>query len=1074
MKKSFSLVILSVILSVAALCSVMFMTTASAAEESAKLSFADKAQRTTFTTSQQIWEQNGIKCINDKGSSTTNVGDYANPARFYAKSKLTIEAPGNITKIVVTCGSTTYANALTTSAGAEATASGSTVTIVPTNQESTSYVIASLSAQIRIKDITVSYSAAPACSHSNSTETKIDATCTDAGSITVTCNDCNEILSKEEIKALGHDHSVKIEEESVASTCTEAGVTVYKCSRCEDKKSVTEELIDHNYVDGSCTVCGEADPSVCAHANKTEDHKDPTKTQDGWHKVVCDDCGEIFEDSVLPATGCKVTFVVPNGMVAPSIEDGVVITIPEFDGTLPDGKYKQNYIFAGWAMSVVSDGTEKPVLYGAGDEVTLTDDTTFYAVYSYTEKGSTNAYTLSDISSISSGKVVITVNKAGTIYALSKTLTGKGAPTPFSLTVAGNSISSSVTDDIVWHFENDNGNLIFYTGADKTQWLYCINDNNGVRIGESAEKVFIIESGYLKNVVRGRYLGVYNTQDWRCYTSSTATNIANQTLGLYILEEAESYYTTNIELASCEHSYESEVTKAPTCTEKGVTTYTCSKCGESYTEEIAIIDHNYVAEQTKVPSCSQLGVITYTCTGCGDSYTQNLAVSVHEYVDGKCSHCGKAQPLAEITFGENTNTPDPSEGTNTSDGKALGASKDYIVIGTDGKEYTVTLENTVKVYGGAFDATGKACLKLGTSNDNASFTINVPDGIGKVVIYVAGYKNSDTTVTVNGVKHTITTHSADGAYTAITVYTYNTQTISFEASARAKIDSIDFYAKETVDKIDSASITAGEDLSLNYKVTLPEGDDVANYSMVFTMNGKTYTVYGVMKDGKAVFSFKGIGPQSICDLVDAELLRGDESVATKTDYSIKQYAVDFVAEFKDNEAYAEYITLLGDILAYGKAASEYTGHGNPDNFVVEGLTASDIEIAENEDRVVEETTHDEVGFTGAGVRFHTDNKIFVKYVIGTAENVVLKVNGAIVEAELVDGVYVFYTDGILASDFDKVYTFELVVGDEVVQTVKYSVNAYAFAKKDSAKMASLVLALYRYGASSEAIVNSAN
>ena len=45
----------------------------------------------------------------------------------------------------------------------------------------------------------------------------------------------------------------------------------------------------------------------------------------------------------------------------------------------------------------------------------------------------------------------------------------------------------------------------------------------------------------------------------------------------------------------CEHDFSSsEVTTAPTCTEVGERTYTCSKCGDKKTEEIAIIDHSYV------------------------------------------------------------------------------------------------------------------------------------------------------------------------------------------------------------------------------------------------------------------------------------------------------------------------------------------------------------------------------------------------------------------------------------------------------------------------------------------------
>ena len=123
----------------------------------ATLSFANKANRTTFTTSQQVWEQNGIKLINDKGSSTSNVADYANPARFYKSSKITVEC-ANMTKIVFTCNSSSYATALKNSiSGANVTISGSLVTITfdaPVN----SFVISSLTGgQVRINSMEVTY-----------------------------------------------------------------------------------------------------------------------------------------------------------------------------------------------------------------------------------------------------------------------------------------------------------------------------------------------------------------------------------------------------------------------------------------------------------------------------------------------------------------------------------------------------------------------------------------------------------------------------------------------------------------------------------------------------------------------------------------------------------------------------------------------------------------------------------------------------------------------------------------------------------------------------------------------------
>ena len=138
-------------------CSVCEKVEGSSALSNASLSFANKAQRTEFSSTKQVWEQNGVKLTNDKASSTNAVADYANPARFYAGSKITVEGAG-MTKIVFTCNSSSYATALKTSigtvAGATVTVSGSTVTVVfetPVEQ----FVIAKLSAQVRINSLVV-------------------------------------------------------------------------------------------------------------------------------------------------------------------------------------------------------------------------------------------------------------------------------------------------------------------------------------------------------------------------------------------------------------------------------------------------------------------------------------------------------------------------------------------------------------------------------------------------------------------------------------------------------------------------------------------------------------------------------------------------------------------------------------------------------------------------------------------------------------------------------------------------------------------------------------------------------
>ena len=124
------------------------------------ITFDNVSKRTVFNTSQQVWVENGITVTNDKGSSTSNVADYAKPARFYKSSKLTIEYSKNISKIVFDCNSGSYATAMQNSISSDlgdVTVSSDKVTLTlktPSNK----VVVSSLSGgQVRMDGITISY-----------------------------------------------------------------------------------------------------------------------------------------------------------------------------------------------------------------------------------------------------------------------------------------------------------------------------------------------------------------------------------------------------------------------------------------------------------------------------------------------------------------------------------------------------------------------------------------------------------------------------------------------------------------------------------------------------------------------------------------------------------------------------------------------------------------------------------------------------------------------------------------------------------------------------------------------------
>ncbi len=67
------------------------------------------------------------------------------------------------------------------------------------------------------------------------------------------------------------------------------------------------------------------------------------------------------------------------------------------------------------------------------------------------------------------------------------------------------------------------------------------------------------------------------------------------------------------------HSYTAVVT-APTCTDKGFTTYTCIRCDDSYIDSyVDAVGHKYVSVVTP-PKAEEMGYTTHTCSICGDSY----------------------------------------------------------------------------------------------------------------------------------------------------------------------------------------------------------------------------------------------------------------------------------------------------------------------------------------------------------------------------------------------------------------------------------------------------------------------
>ena len=277
-----------------------------------------------------------------------------------------------------------------------------------------------------------------------------------------------------------------------------------------------------------------------------------------------------------------------------------------------------------------------------------------------------------------------------------------------------------------------------------------------------------------------------------------------------------------------------------------------------------------------------------------------------------------------------------------------------------------------------------------------------------------------------------------------------------------------------------ASISVGDDLTLKYYVKIDETKETLEtreklndwyFAMKFTMNDKTTDYCWSSLDGEDhCFSFEGIPPQCMTDTVTGELylVNRDETQATliKTQsYSIKEYAQTAMEKFPDDHELTQFLT---DLLHYGAAAQNYKDHNleNMANAGFENLGDASAEEPNTTVKDITETTSDTVYFTAASVWFDYVNRIGVK--LSTTEKVTLKVNGKTVG--LTGTTY--YTDAIYATDFDTVYTFELYEGENLVQTLTYSINSYVHAMLNGGtqnpEMQALARTLYNYGKSAEA------
>lgn len=290
-------------------------------------------------------------------------------------------------------------------------------------------------------------------------------------------------------------------------------------------------------------------------------------------------------------------------------------------------------------------------------------------------------------------------------------------------------------------------------------------------------------------------------------------------------------------------------------------------------------------------------------------------------------------------------------------------------------------------------------------------------------------------------------------------------------TASAEDESFNTCEQHTAEII-GANVSLDKDISLRYYVKLC--DCYKNAKMVFSMGGESVTkaAYYDAETEEYVYTLNGIAPQTMGDLIFADLVCDGNVIASKSGYRVLDYCLTLMDTYKDDE---ELQYLIKALLNYGAASQNYNEY-DLDNLVNAGLEIDSLRPGEADSVKEIINNNGDAAVKAANMTFGKTNKVYIKVVCEYEPTVT--VDGAVLKAQLSEEtedsgegtskIWLFYTDGISPDSFDQELVFEITSNDPVTE-LTYSVNSYIYSMLDSQKASirNLAMALYTYGVATE-------
>jgi len=291
-----------------------------------------------------------------------------------------------------------------------------------------------------------------------------------------------------------------------------------------------------------------------------------------------------------------------------------------------------------------------------------------------------------------------------------------------------------------------------------------------------------------------------------------------------------------------------------------------------------------------------------------------------------------------------------------------------------------------------------------------------------------------------------------------------------------------------------ASLTLQENLTINYKVDVALFETVGytNPYIKFVMGDKEKVVTEYRVEGnRYIFDYENIVPHQMNDTISATLyaeFNGETYSSAPVDYSVATYCYSMLSRYT-TDAYAEFRTLLVDLLEYGAKSQEYMGY-NADNLVTANLTdtqkswgtSTDREFTSVMDTKYEVIDNPTVAWRGAGLNLQESVGMRFKIQATDIENMYVKVTSddggewtiPSEKFEATSGGYYVYFASLNSGQMSEPVYLTVYDGDVAVSnTVRYSIESYAATQQNSTdtKLVALLRAIMRYGDAAKAYIN---